>query len=212
MIENLSIRLGINFLYNFLRILEARAINDFLLQVQRPWDELSHHPDVLREKGRPGGLPRRKHLPRRIYAHTHSVYRIEINDNFPSPIFLTRSGISATSCGGGSSPAFDLSSSFALGVTSYSTTRLFDFRSSSVAFPYRFNYHRIIFFSIENYQLNSILFFRAQLIWRERWKCGRYGLLISKCRFGILFTRIIITEHRFLRVRVWWSVIISFFF
>lgn len=131
MIENLSIRLGINFLYNFLRILEARAINDFLLQVQRPWDELSHHPDVLREKGRPGGLPRRKHLPRRIYAHTHSVYRIEINDNFPSPIFLTRSGISATSCGGGSSPAFDLSPSFALGVTSYS---LLDY-SISVAPP-----------------------------------------------------------------------------
>lgn len=106
------------------------------------------------------------------------------------------------------SQAFDLSPSFALGVASY-FARLFDFRTSS-AFPLPVNYHRIIFFSIENYQLNSILFFRAQLIWRERWKCGRYGLLIPKCRFGILFTGVII--YRFLRVRVSRSVWFFFFF
>lgn len=152
-------------------------------------------PASFREKGRPGGLPLGESI--RLVECTRSLALArpiaDINDNFPSPIFLIAfHGISATTTSV-AHHRFRIDFFFRLlpPLPAVSAHGLFHFRPrSSSAFPYRFNYHRIIFFffSIEN----PIRFYFSSRINLEREGTGesavRYGLLIPNCRFGILFT------------------------
>lgn len=153
-------------------------------------------PASFREKGRPGGLPLGESI--RLVECTRSLALArpiaDINDNFPSPIFLIAfHGISATTTSV-AHHRFRIDFFFRLLPPPSPRCQLTDYSISVHAPPPLSLIASIIiglysfFFSIEN----PIRFYFSSRINLEREGTGesavRYGLLIPNCRFGILFT------------------------
>lgn len=140
-------------------------------------------PASFREKGRPGGLPLGESI--RLVECTRSLALArpiaDINDNFPSPIFLIAfHGISATTTSV-AHHRFRIDFFFRLlpppprGVSS----RIIPFPSTLLLrFPLslQLSSDYILFFFRSRIQFDSI--FRAELIWRERELVKvRYGMV-----------------------------------